>query len=251
MRCCPIAIPAVKPWKSLSPDEQKLYARFMEVYAGFLEYTDHEIGRVVQHVKDIGEYDNTLFVVIIGDNGASKEGTAYGDVDRSLIAKPLSEQENIAYNLEQDRPARHAERDRGQLSLRLGAGGEHAVPQLEVRRQPRRRQPQPDDRLLAEGHQRNAGEVRTQYGHVIDILPTTLELAGLKAPERIRSVPQQPIEGISLAYSIADAGRGIAPHDAVLLHLRIAGDLPRRVEGLAGLSQPLRLRQPGRGQAVR
>ena len=196
--------PAVKAWKSLSSDERKLYARFMEVYAGFLEYTDHEIGRVVQHLKDIGQYDNTLFVVIIGDNGASKEGTANGDFDRSLIAKPFTEQENVAYNL--------ARVD--QLGTPAAIEGNYPYGWSQSLNTPFR---QWKADANAEGSSRNPlivtwpkgikehGEVRTQYGHVIDILPTTLELAGLKAPERIRNIEQEPIEGISLAYSIDDA----------------------------------------------
>ena len=75
--------PAIKAWDSLSPEERKLYARFMEVYAGYLTYTDHEVGRLIDHLKEIHQFDNTLFFVMIGDNGASKEGTFNGDIDRA------------------------------------------------------------------------------------------------------------------------------------------------------------------------
>lgn len=195
--------PAVKAWTSLSPDEKRLYARFMEVYAGFLEYTDHEIGRVVQHLKDAGEYDNTLFVVIVGDNGASKEGTSYGDVDRSLIAPPLSEQDNIAYNL--------AKID--QLGTPAAIEGNYPVGWAQAANTPFRRWKSDAD---SEGGTRNPlivswpkgikeRGIRTQYGHVIDILPTTLELLKLDAPTHIRGIAQQPIEGTSLAYSVSDA----------------------------------------------
>ena len=86
--------PDIKAWDKLTPEEQKLYVRFMEVYAGYLNYTDFEIGRLVNHLKEIGQLDNTLIFISIGDNGASKEGTLNRDVDRSLWNKPLSEQEN-------------------------------------------------------------------------------------------------------------------------------------------------------------
>ena len=89
----------IKAWESLSPEEKKLYARFMEVYAGYLTYTDFEIGRLVNHLKEIGQLDNTLIFISIGDNGASKEGTLNGTIDQSLLAKPVSEQKNIEYNL--------------------------------------------------------------------------------------------------------------------------------------------------------
>ena len=91
--------PDIKAWDTLSSDEKRLYARFMEVYAGYLTYTDHEIGRLVSHLKDIGQLDNTLIFVAVGDNGASKEGSLNGDIDRSIISKPLPEEENIKYNL--------------------------------------------------------------------------------------------------------------------------------------------------------
>lgn len=193
--------PDVKAWNSLPADQKKLYARFMEVYAGFLTYTDHEIGRLVDHLKQTGQYDNTLFVVIVGDNGASKEGTAYGDIDRSLVAKPLTEQENIAYNL--------ARID--QLGTPSAIEGNYPIGWAQAANTPFRRWKSDAN---SEGGTRNplivswpkqikdGGTFRRQYGHVIDILPTTLELAKLEAPKKIRGIDQQPIEGISLAYSI-------------------------------------------------
>ncbi|WP_336980771.1 arylsulfatase [Altererythrobacter fulvus] len=195
--------PGVKAWNSLPADQKKLYARFMEVYAGFLTYTDHEIGRLVDHLKQTGQYDNTLFVVIVGDNGASKEGTAYGDIDRSLVAPALSEQENIAYNL--------ARID--QLGKPSAIEGNYPIGWAQATNTPFRRWKSDAN---SEGGTRNplivswpqqikdGGTFRTQYGHVIDILPTTLELAKLKTPTKIRGVEQQPVEGISLAYSVKD-----------------------------------------------
>jgi len=196
--------PSVKAWSSLSPDEKKLYARFMEAYAGFLEYTDHEVGRLVDHLKETGQYDNTLFVVIIGDNGASKEGTPNGDIDRSLMAKPLTEQENIAYNLSKI----------DQIGTPSAIEGNYPLGWAQAANTPFRNWKSDAN---SEGGSRNplivswpkgitqGGQVRPQYGHVIDILPTTLELVGLKAPDHIRGIEQEPIEGISLAYSIKDA----------------------------------------------
>jgi arylsulfatase A-like enzyme len=91
--------PDVKAWDKLTPKEQKLYARFMEVYAGYLTYTDFEIGRLVNHLKEIGQLDNTLIFISIGDNGASKEGSLEGSIDRSIRAKQVTKEENDAYNL--------------------------------------------------------------------------------------------------------------------------------------------------------
>ena len=91
--------PDIKAWDQLSADEKRLYARFMEVYAGYLTYTDFEVGRLINHLKEVNQLDNTLVFIMIGDNGASKEGTLNGDIDRPLLGKSLTEGENITYNL--------------------------------------------------------------------------------------------------------------------------------------------------------
>lgn len=194
----------VKAWTALSPDERKLYARFMEVYAGYLTYTDHEIGRIVQHLKDTGQYDNTLFVVIVGDNGASKEGTPNGDIDRNIVSKPISEADLIKYNLGKI----------NEIGTPNAIEGNYPVGWAQAANTPFRHWKSDAN---SEGGTRNPlivswpagikcdGSTRQQYGHVIDILPTTLELTGIKAPTRIRGIAQQPIEGTSLAFSITDA----------------------------------------------
>lgn len=196
--------PDIKAWASLSPKEKKLFARFMEVYAGYLTYTDHEISRLVDHLKASGQYDNTLFVVIIGDNGASKEGTLFGDIDRSLVAKPQSPEEALAYNLARS----------GEIGTPDAIEGNYPLGWAQAANTPFRNWKQDAN---SEGGTRNPlilswpngikgnGSVRAQYGHVIDILPTTLELLGVQAPQRIRGIDQKPIEGTSLAYSITDA----------------------------------------------
>lgn len=196
--------PDIKAWASLPPEEKKLYARFMEVYAGYLTYTDHEIGRLVDHLRETGQLDNTLFIVMVGDNGASKEGTFNGDIDRNLRAQPLSEQDNIKHNLAKI----------GEIGTPDAIEGNYPLGWAQAANTPFRLWKSDAN---SEGGTRNPliiswpkaikgdGSVRTQYGHVIDILPTTLELLDLKAPARIRGVPQEPVQGISLAYSITDA----------------------------------------------
>ncbi|WP_288338742.1 arylsulfatase [uncultured Sphingomonas sp.] len=195
--------PAIRPWTSLSPEERKLYARFMEVYAGYLSYTDAQIGRLIDHLKQIDQFDNTLFVVVIGDNGASKEGTLNGDIDRSLTAPPLDEKANLAHNL--------ALIDK--IGTPEGIEANYPLGWAQAANTPFRCWKQDAN---CEGGTRNplilsypkgiaARGVREQYGHVIDLLPTTLELAKIAAPATIRGIAQQPIEGTSLAYSIGDA----------------------------------------------
>jgi arylsulfatase len=194
----------IKAWDQLSPDEKKLYARFMEIYAGYLTYTDFEIGRLINHLEELHQLDNTLVLISIGDNGASKEGTLNGDIDRHLFNKPLPEPENIKYNLEKI----------GEIGTPASTEGNYPLGWAQAANTPFRYWKQDAN---SEGGTRNPlilyypkgvkdkGGIRTQYSHVIDLLPTTLELVGIKAPEQIRGIKQQPIEGTSLAYSINNA----------------------------------------------
>jgi arylsulfatase A-like enzyme len=200
----PARNPDINAWDKLTPEEQKLYARFMEVYAGYLTYTDFEIGRLVNHLKEIGQLDNTLIFISIGDNGASKEGTLNGSIDRSVRGKPVTEEENIAYNLAKI----------GEIGTPDAKAGNYPLGWAQAANTPFRYWKEDAN---SEGGTHNPliaywpkgikdkGGIRTQYGHVIDLLPTTLDLVGIKAPEEIRGIKQQPIEGTSLAYSIDDA----------------------------------------------
>ncbi len=200
----PARNPDIKAWDQLSEDEKGLYARFMEVYAGYLTYTDYEVGRLINHLKEINQLDNTLVFLMIGDNGASKEGTLNGDVDRSFCDKNLTEAELISYNLGKI----------GEIGTPAASQGNYPLGWAQAANTPFKFWKQDAN---SEGGTHNPlivfwpkgikdkGGIRTQYSHVIDILPTTLDLVGIKAPERIRGIEQQPIEGTSLAYSIDDA----------------------------------------------
>jgi arylsulfatase len=200
----PARNPAVMPWDSLSPEEKKLYARFMEVYAGYLTYTDFEVGRLINHLKEIGQLDNTLVFVMIGDNGASKEGTFNGTIDQGLAPKPIPEAENLKNNLDKI----------GEIGTSAATNGNYPLGWAQAADTPYKDWKQDAN---SEGGTRNPlivywpkgitgkGGIRNQYGHVIDVLPTTLDLVGVKAPEVIRGIKQQPIEGFSFADSINDA----------------------------------------------
>ena len=196
--------PHIKPWEQLSPDEKKLYARFMEIYAGYLTYTDYEVGRLINHLKEINQLDNTLVFVMLGDNGASKEGTLNGVIDQGFSRKASSEEENISYNLNKI----------GEIGTSDATNGNYPLGWAQAANTPFKFWKQDAN---SEGGTRNGlivyypkgikdkGGIRTQYSHVIDILPTTLDVVGVKAPEQIRGIQQQPIEGTSMAYSIDDA----------------------------------------------
>ena len=196
--------PNIKAWDQLSPDEKKLYARFMEIYAGYLTYTDYEVGRLINHLKEINQLDNTLVFVMLGDNGASKEGTLNGVIDQGFVRKPATEEETISYNLNKI----------GEIGTSDATNGNYPLGWAQAANTPFKFWKQDAN---SEGGTRNGlivfwpkvvkdkGGIRTQYSHVIDLLPTTLDLVGLKAPASIRGIQQQPIEGTSFAYSIDDA----------------------------------------------
>jgi arylsulfatase len=196
--------PNIEAWDKLTPDEQKLYARFMEVYAGYLTYTDFEIGRLVNHLKEIGQLDNTLIFISIGDNGASKEGTLNGEIDLPLFGKPVSEQEHIKYNLKKIDEIGTPAATWGNYPLGWAQAADTPFKYWKADANSEGGTHNPLIVYWPRGI-KDKGGIRTQYSHVIDLLPTTLDLVGVKVPEEIRGIKQQPIEGTSLAYSIDDA----------------------------------------------
>lgn len=191
--------PNIKAWKSLSADEKRLYARFMEVYAGYLTYADNEVGKLIAYLKTSKQLDNTLIFVIIGDNGASKEGTLNGDIDRAVRLQ-VNDQENLQHNLDKI----------GEIGTPEGTQTNYPLGWAQAANTPFKYWKQDAN---AEGGTRNplivyypkgikdGGSIRTQYGHVNDILPTTLEYLGIKAPEYIRGIKQDTLQGTSLVYS--------------------------------------------------
>lgn len=189
----------VRKWSDLTADEKKLAIRHFEVYAGFLAQTDYEIGRLVNYLKKIGQLDNTLIYLSIGDNGASKAGANIGRVkiyDASLTNEQKlqqslkdidligTENSNSDYPLgwaqATNTPFRYFKADAN------SEGGTH----------------NPLIVFWPKGIKEKG--IRTQYSHVIDITPTTLELVGAKIPSVINGYQQEPFEGTSLAYSISN-----------------------------------------------
>jgi arylsulfatase len=176
----------------------------MEVYAGYLTYTDFEVGRLVNYLKEIGQLDNTLIFVILGDNGASKEGSFHGVINKQLFGKTLPDEQAIKNNLE----------NIGEIGTAEGKQTNYPLGWAQAANTPFKYWKQDAN---AEGGTRNPlivfypkgishnGEVRTQYGHVIDLLPTTLEFTGIKVPETIRGIQQDSIQGTSMVYSFTDA----------------------------------------------
>ena len=192
-------------WDSLSADEKKVYARMMEVFAGFLTHTDYHIGRLLVVLKSIGELDNTL-IMLISDNGASAEGGPHGSVNENKFFNNVPD--SLEENLQKDRRAGRPG-DFQPLSLGLGVCGQHALPALEARDLPRRRQ-RPVHRPLAEGHQgqgRSAGRsTRTRSTWCRRCSTRSVS----NAPTTINGVTQSPIEGVSFAH-VLDRREGGQP----------------------------------------
>jgi arylsulfatase len=196
--------PDVPPWDSLSDDEQRMYARQMEVYAAFLEQTDHHIGRVIDFIDEIGRLDDTL-VMVFSDNGASAEGGVHGNVNEVTFFNGVTE--TLEDNLE------HYDDWGGPNTYPHYSWGWTVAGNTPFRRWKREtyRGGVTDPLIVswpAGVDAGSAGAVRQQFAHVTDLLPTILDACGVAAPTTIRGVPQTPVHGVSFASTFTD---GSAP----------------------------------------
>jgi arylsulfatase len=195
-------------WDKLTADEKKLFARQAEVYAGYVAYTDHEIGRVIQAVDDLHRLDNTLVIYIGGDNGTSAEGSLDGTPNAltSLqgVPVPVAAQMKFydawgsattaphmaaAWAWAFDTPFKWTK----QVASHFGGTRQNLTIAW-----PRRI--------------KDAGAIRTQFHHVIDIVPTILEAAGIRAPALVDGIEQKPLDGVSMIYSWAKANEHAPSH---------------------------------------
>ena len=186
----------VPAWDSLSADERRLYSRMMEVYAGFLTHTDAQVGRLVEHVKSLGEFDNTIFIVM-SDNGASAEGGPKGSYNEVFFFNFVPE--NLEENLKRidllGTPEAHNHYPWGWA----WAGN---TPFKRWKRETH--EGGVTDPLIVHWPQgiKQSGGVRHQYTHAVDLMPTLLELLQIAPPAEIAGVPQSPIEGVSFAHTL-------------------------------------------------
>ena len=191
----------IPSWDSRSADEKKVYARLMENYAAYMAYTDYEVGRLLESLQGSGELDNTLVLYIVGDNGASAEGGLEGTF--SELAGLLGIQLGLESTVK-----------------RLDEiGGPTSEPHVPVGWAWAMDAPFQWTKQVAShfGGTRNPlvvhwpqgikakGEIRTQFHHVIDIVPTILEACKIQEPQEVNGIKQKPIEGVSVAYSFDDA----------------------------------------------
>ncbi len=191
--------PDVPDWDALSPEQKKLYARMMEVFAGFLSHTDYHIGRLLDYLKSIDEFNNTL-IMVISDNGASAEGGPTGTTNELQFFNnaPESLEESLA----------KLDKLGGPETFNHYAWGWTFAGNTPFRRWKREtyRGGASDPFIVhwPRGIQAK-GEIRTQYAHAIDMVPTVLDVLGVEPPAVIKGVTQSPIEGVSFAHSFNDA----------------------------------------------
>jgi arylsulfatase len=193
--------PAIKDWDTLSADEKRLFTRQAEVFAAFVEYTDHEIGRMLKAFEEVGQGDNTLVFYVVGDNGTSGEGGQNGMFNEYTYFNGVQEKVEDMLKLADKwgGPETYPHMAAGwSVALNAPFGWMKQVPS-------------------DFGGTRNGlvvswpkgfkakNEVRTQFGHVIDVAPTVLQAIGLPEPKSVNGVKQIPMEGTSLAYTFDNA----------------------------------------------
>lgn len=191
----------IPSWDSQTPEQKELFARQMEVFAGFAEHTDQEVGRLVESLEEIGELDNTLFLYVIGDNGSSAEGGPQGTFNEMMALNGvLSEASQMMDHIDD-------------------WGGPNTFPHFAIGWAHATNTPFQWTKQVAShfGGTRNGmvvhwpegieskGEVRSQFTHVTDVAPTVLEAAGLPFPTSVNGAEQTPFAGTSFAFSFDDA----------------------------------------------
>ncbi len=226
----------LKNWDALSADEKKMFIRQVEVYAAYLAYTDHEIGRVIQAVGDMGKLDNTLIIYISGDNRSSAEGTPVGTPNEVAmfngVEVPVADQLKFFYDAwgtEQtydhmaigwtwafDTPFSWTK----QIASHLGGVRQGMC-------------------VSWPGHIKDLGGIRTQFHHVIDVVPTILEACGIRQPEEVDGIQQSPIEGVSFAYTF-DKANANRPSTHKTQYFEMMGDHALYHEGWMASTKVIR-----------
>jgi arylsulfatase A-like enzyme len=210
----------LKEWDELSADEKKMFIRQVDVYGAYLAYTDHEIGRVIQAVEDMGKLDNTLIIYISGDNGSSAEGTLIGTPNEVAMFNganvPVKDQLKYFYKVwGTDRTYCHMAVPwtwafdtpfswTKQIASHFGGTRQGMC-------------------IAWPGHITDAGGIRNQFHHVIDVVPTILDVCGISAPGEVNGIKQAPIEGVSFAYTF-DHKNAKAPSRHHTQHFEMMGD---------------------------
>jgi arylsulfatase len=190
--------PNIKAWDELTADQRRLYARFQEVFAGFLTHADENIGRLITFLEDIGQLDNTIFIVV-SDNGASQEGRLTGSFNEGLYFNQIPDDEALNLKLidEMGGPMTYPHYPMGwamagNTPFKMYKQNTHAGGNT--------------DPFIIHWPRgiKEKGGIRSQYHHLIDVTPMILEAIGLKQPGVVNGVEQEPFDGLSMLYSLND-----------------------------------------------
>jgi arylsulfatase len=223
----------LQKWDTLSPDEKKLFIRQADVFAAYTAYTDHEIGRVIQAVEDMGKLDNTLIIFISGDNGTSAEGSILGTPNEMAAIQgvniPVKEQLKfydvwgsdqttphmaVGWTWAFDTPFKWTK----QVASHFGGTRQGMA-------------------ISWPGHINDVGGIRTQFHHIIDIVPTILEATGVQTPVMVDGVAQKPIEGVSMAYTF-DKANANAPSTRTTQYFEMVGNRAIYQDGWVAATTP-------------
>jgi len=184
-------------WDSLSSDEQKVASRLMEVYAGFLDHTDVEVGRLVDGIKELGVWDNTMFIYIVGDNGAAGPGGRYGVFNAMVNLNGLREDKEVVLRRLEDLGGPKANND-----YATGHAWAMSTPFQFVKQFASHFGGTRNPVIITWPDKiKDKGGLRTQFHHVIDIAPTIYEAAGVPAPTSVNGIEQMPIQGVPMNYT--------------------------------------------------
>jgi arylsulfatase A-like enzyme len=221
-------------WKTLNADEKKLFTKQAEVYAAYLAYTDHEIGRVVQAIEDMGKLDNTLIIYVSGDNGCSAEGSVNGTPNEVAVMNgiefPVDVQLKRFYDVwGSDKTYPHMScawawsfstpfKWMKQIASFFGGTRQGTV-------------------ICWPKGIKDKGGTREQFCHVIDIVPTILEACGIPEPVSVNGVPQRPIEGTSMVYTF-DKKNAKAPTRHTTQYFEMLGNCGLYHEGWIASAVP-------------
>ncbi len=200
------AMDTTRPWDSLSDEEKRLFARMAEVYAGFLSHADHQVGRLLDYLEMTGQRENTL-IIVVSDNGASGEGGPDGSVNEMLFANGIPDDINANLAMLEDLggPKTYNHYPNGwamafntpfKMWKRYEFNGGTSDPCI----------------ISWPAGIASTGEIRTQYHHAIDLVPTVLDALGVAAPEKIKGHTQSHFDGVSMRYSFDAADAAGARH---------------------------------------
>jgi arylsulfatase A-like enzyme len=225
----------LKEWDALTADEKKMFIRQVEVYAAYLAYTDHEIGRVIQTVEDMGKLDNTLIIYISGDNGSSAEGSPIGTPNE------VAQFNGVEFPVERQLKEFYDEwgSDKTYNHMAVGWTWAFDTPFKWTKQIASHFGGTKQGMCMAWPNRiKDAGGIRWQFHHVIDIVPTILEATGIPAPVSVDGIDQAPMDGVSMVYTW-DKANANAPSTRKTQYFEMLGNRALYHDGWIASTTPI------------